>query len=132
MIRNIRNNILSGSSLEKKVGCSRAVQVGRHVYVSGTSPYGFDEQTVGENNIEAQMRRCIEFIDEALEQAGASLHNVVRTRVYLRNMRDFDLVAKLHHEYFSDIQPATTFLEVSGFVRRDWLIEIEAEAVVPD
>ncbi len=128
----VRNNIISGSSLEKEVGCSRAVQVGRHIYVSGTSPYGFDEQTVGENNIEAQMRRCVEFIAEALEQANAGLQNVVRTRIYLRNMRDFETVAKLHLEYFGDIRPATTFLEVSGFVRRDWLIEIEAEAVVAD
>lgn len=132
MIRNERNNILSGSSLEKKVGCSRAVQVGRHVHVSGTSPYGFDEQTVGENDIEAQTRRCIEFIAEALEQANAGLHNVVRTRVYLRNMRDFDTVARLHAEYFGDVKPATTFLEVNDLVRRDWLIEIEVDAFLAD
>ncbi|MCK4873175.1 MAG: RidA family protein [Phycisphaerales bacterium] len=124
----IRNNIYSGSSLERKVGCSRAVQVGRHIFVSGTSPYSYDEKTVG-TDLEQQARRCIEFIEEALEQANANLSHVVRTRVFLKDLSDFEAMAKIHEKYFGEIRPATTFLQVSGFVRPDWLVEIEVEAI---
>ncbi|HEB61305.1 MAG TPA: RidA family protein [Phycisphaeraceae bacterium] len=125
----IRNNIYSGSSLERKVGCSRAVEVGGHIFVSGTSPYAYDETTVGVGDFEQQARRCLEFISEALEQAGASLQNVVRTRVYMKDMNEFETMARIHGEFFREVRPATSFIQVSGFVRPEWLVEIEVEAV---
>jgi enamine deaminase RidA (YjgF/YER057c/UK114 family) len=126
----IRNNISSGSSFETQVGFSRAVQIGSHIFVSGTSPYAFDESTVGVDDATTQTRRCLDFIAEALEQAGAGLQHIVRTRVYLKDMSLFEQVAAIHAEYFGEIRPATTFVQVSGFVRPEWLVEIEVEAVV--
>jgi enamine deaminase RidA (YjgF/YER057c/UK114 family) len=124
-----RRLISSGSPYEPVVGFSRAVRVGEHVYVAGTAPVMPDR---GDPPPDAygQARRCLEIIGAALEEAGASLADVVRTRVYLVRLEDFEEVGKAHGEVFGDIRPANTTLLAGGLVDPHWLVEIEAEAVV--
>jgi len=126
----MRRLVSSGSPYEPRVGISRAVRVGRVIAVSGTAPLGPDGRTVGKGDPGAQARRCLEIIKEALEGAGVSLEQVVRTRVLLTRIEDWQAVASVHGEFFGSIRPAGTIMEVSGFVDPDWLVEIEADAVV--
>lgn len=126
-----RKLISSGSPYEKIVGYSRAVRVGNHVFVSGTTAAS-GGKPVAIGDPAAQTRAIFETIETALGKAGASLKDVVRTRVYLVDMDHFDAVSKVHGEIFGEIRPANTALAVSGFVSPDWLVEIEAEAVVPE
>ena len=128
----MRKLISSGSAYEAKVGFSRAVRAGAIVSVAGTAPLGADGRTVGRDDPAAQARRCLEIIATSLEGAGASLHHVVRTRVLLTRIEDWPLVAAVHGEYFGSIRPACTVMEVSSLIDRDWLVEIEADAVVDD
>ncbi|HEX5468950.1 MAG TPA: RidA family protein [Gaiellaceae bacterium] len=124
-----RRLISSGSPYEPVVGFSRAVRVGEHVYVAGTAPVmpdGADPPA----DAYGQARRCLDIIAGALEQAGASLRDVVRTRVYLVRVEDFEDVGRAHGEVFGDIRPANTTLLAGGLVDSRWLVEIEAEAVV--
>ena len=125
-----RKLIPSGSSYEPSIGFSRAVRVGNLIYISGTAPIGPDRQTVSPGNPSAQARRCLEIIQAALEDADASLSDVVRTRLLLTNIDDWDKVAKVHGEFFRDIRPASTIVQVSRFIDPEWLIEIEADAVI--
>jgi enamine deaminase RidA (YjgF/YER057c/UK114 family) len=125
-----RRNISSGSPYEPRVGISRAVRVGSLVTVAGTAPLGTDGQTVGRGNPGAQARRCLEIIRGALEQAGASLQDVVRTRILLTRIEDWEAVATVHGEVFRDIRPVNTIMQVSRFINPEWLVEIEADAVV--
>lgn len=111
------------------MGFSRAVRVGEHVYVAGTAPVmpdGGDPPA----DAYAQARRCFEIIAAALGEAGASLADVVRTRVYLVRVEDFEEVGRAHGEFFAEIRPANTTLLAGGLVDSRWLVEIEAEAVV--
>ncbi len=124
-----RQNISSGSPFEQVIGFSRAVRVDRQVVVSGTAPIGADGKTVG-GGVHGQTRRCIEIARRALEQAGASLADVVRTRVMLRQMDDWRDAARAHGEVFGDIRPACTFVQVVAFIDPDWLVELEVDAVV--
>jgi enamine deaminase RidA (YjgF/YER057c/UK114 family) len=126
----MRHLISSASPFEPRVGISRAVRVGRIVAVSGTAPLGPDGHTVGKGDPAAQTRRCLEIIKEALERAGASLDHVVRTRTLLTRIDDWEAVASVHGEYFGAIRPANTIMQVSRFIDRDWLVELEADAVV--
>jgi enamine deaminase RidA (YjgF/YER057c/UK114 family) len=109
---------------------SRAVRVGPIIAVSGTAPLGPDGRTVGNGDPAAQARRCLEIIREALERAGASLDQVVRTRTLLTRIEDWQIVASVHGEIFGAIRPANTVMQVSRFIDPDWLVEIEADAVV--
>ncbi len=125
----MRQLISSGSPYEPKVGISRAVRVGSIIAVSGTAPL-LDGKTVGKGDPAAQARRCIEIIKAALEQAGSSLDQVVRTRTLLTRIDDWQAVAAVHGEYFGAIRPANTIMQVTRFIDPDWLIEFEADAVV--
>lgn len=127
-----RKLISSGSPYEPIVGISRAVRVGRMVAVSGTAPLGADGKTVGVGDPAAQARRCMQIIQNALEQAGASIQDVVRTRSLLTRIEDWEVVAHVHGEFFKDIRPANTIMQVIRFVDPEWLVEIEADAIVED
>jgi len=126
----MRKLISSGSPYEPKVGISRAVRVGAMVTVAGTAPLGPDGRTVGKGDAAAQARRCLEIIADALGKAGASMRDVVRTRILLTRIDDWQTVAAVHGEFFRDIRPVNTIMQISRFIDPDWLIEIEADAVV--
>jgi enamine deaminase RidA (YjgF/YER057c/UK114 family) len=121
--------VSSGSPYEPIVGFSRAVRVGNLIAISGTTA-GSSGKPVAIGDPAAQTRAILETIAKALEDAGASLKDVVRTRVYLVDMAHFDAVGRVHGEFFGGIRPANTTLEVSGFVNKDYLVEIEADAFV--
>jgi len=125
-----RRRVSTGSPYEPRVGISRAVRVGRIVAVAGTAPLDANGNTVARGDAAAQARRCLEIIREALELAGARIEDVVRTRVLLVRIEDWEAVARVHHEFFRDIRPANTMMQVGRFIDRDWLVEIEADAVL--
>jgi enamine deaminase RidA (YjgF/YER057c/UK114 family) len=124
-----RRNISSGSPYERVVGFSRAVRVGDRVVVAGTAPV-MPEGAEPPEDAYAQAKRCLEIIRAALDEAGASVEDVVRTRVYLVRTADFNEVGRAHGEVFSEIRPANTTLTVAELADPRWLVEIEAEAVV--
>jgi enamine deaminase RidA (YjgF/YER057c/UK114 family)/heme-degrading monooxygenase HmoA len=126
----VRKLVSSGSPYEPKVGISRAVRVGDLIAVSGTAPLGPDGSTVGSGDAAAQARRCLEIIRAALEAAGASLKDVVRTRTLLVHIEDWQAVAAVHGEFFRDVRPANTIVQVSRFIDPEWLVEFEADAVI--
>jgi enamine deaminase RidA (YjgF/YER057c/UK114 family) len=128
----MRQLVSSGSPFEPKIGISRAVRVGGTISVAGTAPLGPDGRTVAPGDPAAQARRCIEIIGAALERAGASLHHVTRTRILLTRITDWEAVAAVHGEFFRDIRPVNTIMQVSGFIDPEWLVEIEADAVIDD
>jgi enamine deaminase RidA (YjgF/YER057c/UK114 family) len=108
------------------------VREGRIVAVSGTAPIGPDGTTVGIGDAGAQTRRCLEIIREALETVGASLDTVIRTRTYLVRVEDWRAIGVVHGEFFGEIRPASTMVQVAGLLDPDWLVEIEADAVLPE
>lgn len=126
----MRMLVSSGSPYEPKVGISRAVRAGSIVTVAGTAPLGPDGRTVGRGDAAAQARRCLEIIATALDGAGASMRHVVRTRILLTRIEDWQAVANVHGDFFRDIRPANTIMQVSRFIDPDWLVEIEADAVL--
>jgi len=123
-----RQLISSGSPFERKIGMSRAVRAGSFISVSGTAPIK-DGKTAHSGDAAAQARICLEIIRKALVDAGASLNHVIRTRTLLTRIEDWESVAKVHGEYFGEIRPANTVMQVSRFIDPDWLVEIEADAV---
>jgi enamine deaminase RidA (YjgF/YER057c/UK114 family) len=125
----IRQLVSSGSPYEPIIGFSRAVRVGAIVAVGGTAA-GSAGKPVAIGDPAAQTRAILEIIAKALTDAGASLKDVIRTRIYLVDAAHWEAVGRVHGEFFGDIRPASTMLEVSGFINRDWLVEIEADAVV--
>lgn len=125
-----RTLVPSSSPYARIVGFSRAVRVGDFVSVGGTAPLDAEGNTVGVGDPAAQTRRCFEIIQAALEEAGASLRDVVRTRMLLTRVGDWEQVAKVHGEHFKDIRPVSTVMEVSRFIRPEWLVEVEVDAVV--
>ncbi len=127
-----RQLISSESPYEPMIGFSRAVRVGNMITVGGTAPIGSNGKTVAHGDPGAQTRRCFEIIQAALENASASLGDIVRTRIFLKNIRDWEAVAAVHGEYFSEIRPASTMLQVTTFIDPDWLVEIEVDAVIDD
>ena len=127
-----RQLVSSGSPYEPRVGISRAVRVGQHVSVAGTAPIGPDGKTASPGDPAGQARRCLEIIQTALEKAGAKLSHVVRTRILLTRIEDWENVAAVHGEFFRDIRPVNTIMQVSRFIDPEWLIEIETDAVIDD
>lgn len=127
-----RRNVSSGSPFEPRVGISRAVRVGSIVTVGGTAPLDGAGKTTGQGDPSAQARRSLEIMCEALEEAGASLADVVRTRILLTRIEDWEAVAAVHGEFFGEIRPANTIMEVSRFIDPEWLVEIEADAVLQE
>lgn len=125
-----RLNISSGSRYEKPIGFSRAVRTGNIIAVAGTAPLAQDGTTAHPNDLYNQTKRCLEIMKNAITEAGGELKNVIRTRMFLRNISEWELAGKAHGEYFSEIKPACTFIEVKGFIKNDWLVETEADCVV--
>jgi enamine deaminase RidA (YjgF/YER057c/UK114 family) len=123
----MRQNISGSSPFEPVIGFSRAVRVGNMVHVSGTGPVGADEA-----DATTQTRHTLEIIRTALEKAGARMEDVVRTRMYLTHVEDWEAVGRVHGEYFASIRPVATMVVVATLLNPSWRVEIEADAVISD
>ncbi len=125
-----RQNISSASPYEGIIGFSRAVRIGNTIAISGTAPLGPDGKTVGVGDVAVQVRRCCALAGEVLAKAGASLANVIRTRIYLVRAEDWEAAGRAHGETFGTIRPAATMVVVKTLLDPDWLVEMEFDAVV--
>lgn len=121
----MRQNISGGSPFEPIIGFSRAVRVGNTVHVAGTGPVGADNEDAA-----GQTRRIFEIVEKALTEAGASFKDVVRTRMYLTHVEDWEAVGRVHGEFFGDIRPAATMVVVAALLNPNWRVEIEFDAVL--
>jgi enamine deaminase RidA (YjgF/YER057c/UK114 family) len=121
----------SGSPFEPAIGISRAVRAGDYIFVSGTAPL-LNGKTVGHGDAGLQAHRCAEIIEDALRSFGADRHHVIRTRIFLTRISDWQAVAAVHAEFFGEARPASILCEVKRFIDPDWLVEIEADAYFPE
>ena len=127
-----RTTISAASPLEQRIGFARAVRVGPHIAVSGTAPLTPDGTTACPDDLYGQTRRCLEIALDAVREAGGQPAHVMRTRVYLTDITHWREAARAHGEGFADTPPACTFVQVSGFIGPDWLVEIELDAIVTE
>ena len=130
MNKQSRQLISTGSPFEPKIGISRAVRSGRVIAVTGTAPLGPDGKTVSSGDPSGQARRCLEIIQAAIEGLGGTMSDVIRTRILLTRIEDWEKVAFVHGEFFTDIRPANTIMQVVRFIDPNWLVEIEADAII--
>ena len=124
-----RKMVSTGSPYEPIIGLSRAVRIGNTIAVAGTAPLGPDGRTVGKGDVAAQTRRCFEIAIAALQQLGADRKDVIRTRILLTRIEDWRAAGQVHGEFFGDIRPVNTTMQVTRFVDPDWLVEVEVDAV---
>lgn len=132
MERATRRRVSTGSPFELKVGISRAVRRGPIIAVTGTAPLGSDGKTVAKGDAAAQARRCLQIVEAAIRGLGGKRSDVIRTRILLTRIEDWEKVARVHGEFFAGIRPANTVMQVVRFIDPDWLVEIEADAVVQE
>ena len=132
MAKPAHRRISTGSPFEPKIGISRGVKRGRVIAVSGTAPLGADGKTVAKGDAAAQARRCLQIIDAAIRGVGGRRSDVIRTRILLTRIEDWEEIAAVHGEFFGGIRPANTVMQVVRFIDPDWLVEIEADAVVEE
>jgi enamine deaminase RidA (YjgF/YER057c/UK114 family) len=125
----MRKLVSSGSPFEPRIGFSRAVRVGRFVAVSGTAPIAPGGGVACPGDVYGQTKRCLEIVAQAIADAGLSLDSTIRTRVMLTDISQWEAAARAHGEFFAIVKPANTFVEVKGFINREWLVEIEADCV---
>ena len=125
-----RKLVSSGSPFEREIGFSRAVRVGDFITVAGTAPIAAGGGVAGKGDVYAQSKRCLEIIVKAVEDAGGAAAHITRVRVMLTDPKLWRDAARAHGETFRNIRPATTFVAVTGFIDPDWLVEIEADAIV--
>lgn len=127
-----RKNVSSASPYERAIGFSRACRIGNIISVAGTAPIALDGSTACPEDVYGQTLRCLEISANAIQDAGGSLEGVIRTRMMLTDISKWEEAGRAHGEYFGDIRPACTFVQVSGFIRSDWLIETEIDCVVAE
>ena len=128
----MRSQISSGSPLEPRIGFSRAVRVGAWVAISGTAPIAADGSVAARGDVYGQTKRCLDIIGQAVADAGLAMHDIIRTRVMLTDISRWEEAARAHGEVFSAIKPACTFVEVTGFINPEWLVEVEADCMAHD
>jgi enamine deaminase RidA (YjgF/YER057c/UK114 family) len=125
----MRKLVPSGSPFEPRIGFSRAVRVGQIVAVSGTAPIALDGTVACPGDVYGQTRRCLDIIANAVADSGLSLESIVRTRIMLTDISQWEAAARAHSEFFATVRPASTFIEVKGFINPEWLVEVEADCV---
>ena len=125
-----RKLVSSGASFEQTIGFSRAVRVGPHIAVSGTAPIAPGGGVAAPGDLYGQTKRCLEIIEKAVNEAGGKREHIVRTRIFLKDMSIWEQAARAHGEFFKDIRPASTMIQIVQAIDPAWLVEIEADAIV--